>query len=231
MAINENVLQHYQNLRNIFPILTFLIFISCSSTKNLTTQQITGKYKWNGIYGIGSTIELKADQTFEYNSQIGLIGSTTFGTWEKEGIQITLNSNLQPPENGIDNYEIIETEKNESDFLFIKVIGPDNESVPFAACFLKQDTVTLTGASTDFQGITNLPMLKADSLIISFIGYKTIRHRLDSSFSAYIFKMKERSECYEYFTDEKWTFKNGRLYDPSIKKDKYVRKDYYERIE
>ncbi|NEV95065.1 carboxypeptidase-like regulatory domain-containing protein [Psychroflexus sp. YR1-1] len=217
-------------MRTSFTILTILIFISCSSTKNLTTDHIIGKYQWNGIYGIGSTIELKADQTFEYNWQTGLIRGTTFGTWEKDGTQITLNSNLQPPENGIENFEIIETEKNKSDSLLIKVIGSDNESVPFAACVLKQNTTTLTGASTDFQGETKLPKLEADSLIISFIGYKTIRHRLDSSVSTYVFKMEEENEYYEYFTNEKWTYKNERLYDPSIKKDKYVEKDYYEKI-
>jgi hypothetical protein len=196
----------------------------------LTTEQISGKYQWNGVYGIGSTIELKTDQTFEYNWQTGLIGGTTFGTWEKEGTRITLNSNLQPPKNGTEDFEIIETEKKESDSLLIKVIGPDNESVPFVDCVLKEDTSTLTGASTDFQGQTKLPKLDADSLIISFTGYKTIRHRLDSSFSTYVFKMEEGNEYYEYFTDETWTYKNGRLYDPSIKKDKYVKKDYYEKI-
>jgi hypothetical protein len=210
--------------------LTFLIFISCSSTKNLTAERIIGKYQWNGIYGVGSTIELKADQTFEYNWQTGLIWGTTIGTWEIEGAKITLNSELQPSENGIETFEIIKTEKNHTDSLLIKVVGIDNESVPFANCVLKQDTTTLTGASTDFQGETMLPKLEADSLIISFIGYKTIRYGLDSSVSTYVFKMEERHEYYEYFTGEKWKYKNGRLYDPSIKKDKYVKKKYYQRI-
>lgn len=196
----------------------------------MTTEQIIGKYQWNGIYGIGSTIELKADQTFEYNWQSGLILGTTFGTWEKEGTKITLNSHLQPPENGIEDFEIIETEKKKSDSLLIKVIGSDNESVPFAACVLKQNTTILTVASTDFQGETKLPKLEADSLIVSFIGYKTIRHQLDSSVSTYVFKMEVGNEYYEYFTNETWIYKNERLYDYSIKKNKYVEKDYYEKI-
>ena len=196
----------------------------------MTTEQIVGKYQWNGVYGVGSTIKLEADQTFEYNWQTGLIGGTSIGTWKKEGNKITLNSDLQPPEKGIQNFEIIETTKNESDSLSIKVLGPDNENVPFANCVLKQDTLTVTGASSDFQGEVMLPKLEADSLIISFIGYETIRHTLDSSVSNYIFKMEERNEYYEYFTDETWVYKNWRLYDPSIKKDKYVKKNYYERI-
>ena len=196
----------------------------------MTTEQIVGKYQWNGVYGVGSIIKLEADQTFEYNWQTGLIGGTSIGTWKIEGNKITLNSDLQPPEKGIQNFEIIETTKNESDSLSIKVLGPDNENVPFANCVLKQDTLTVTGASSDFQGEVMLPKLEADSLIISFIGYKTIRHTLDSSVSNYIFKMEERNEYYEYFTDETWVYKKWRLYDPSIKKDKYVKKNYYERI-
>jgi hypothetical protein len=217
-------------LRTSFIILTFLIFISCSSTKNLTREQIIGRYQWNGVYGVISTIKLKADQSFEYNWQIGLIGGTTFGTWEREGSKIILNSELQPFENGIETFEIIKAERKNSDFLSVKIIGPDNESVPFAACVLKQDTTTLKGVSTDFQGETKLPKLEADSLIISFVGYKTIRHKIDQSISTYVFKMEEGNDFYEYFTNETWTYKNGRLYDPSIKKDKYVKKDYYEKI-
>lgn len=207
-----------------------MIFVSCSTTKNLTTEQIIGKYQWNGIYGAESTIELKADQTFKYNWQTGLIGGTTFGTWEREGAKIILNSELQPSENGIQKFEITNTGSKKSDLLSIKVVGPGNESVPFATCVLKNDTTTLKEASTDLQGEAELPGLEADSLIISFVGYKTIRYKLDSSISTLVFKMEEGNEYYEYFTNETWTYKNERLYDPSIKKDKYVKKDYYEKM-
>ena len=217
-------------MRISYVILTLLIFISCSSTKSLTTEQIVGKYQWHGVYGIRSTIELKADQTFEYNWQTGLISGTTFGIWKRDENKITLNSKLQPPENEIQNFEIIRIEKYKSDSLSIKVIGYDNESLPSAFCVLMKDGLVLTGAGTDLQGETKLPKSEADSLIISFIGYKTISIPPDSSISKYIFKMEEGDEYYEYFTDETWTYKDGRLYDPSIKKDKYVKKNYYERI-
>jgi hypothetical protein len=218
-------------LRISFTILTFLIFVSCSTTKNITTEQIIGKYQWSGVYGVGSTIEIQEDQTFEYNWQAGLMRGTTFGTWERDGNKIILTSEMQPSKNGIENFEIISTERKSSDSLSIKVISPYKETVPFAACILKKDTTTLAGVSTDFQGETKLPKLEADSLIISLLGYKTIRHKLDHSISTYVFKMEEGNDYYEYFTGETWTYKNGRLYHSSIKKEKYVKKDYYEKIE
>jgi len=218
-------------MKKLFVILTSLIFVSCSSTKHLTSEQIIGKYQWDGFYGVGSTIELKEDQTFEYNWQAGLIWGTTFGTWEREGTKIILNSEIQPSENGIENFEIIRTERRSSDSLSIKVFGTDNETVPFADCVLKGDTTTLARASTDFQGETMLPRLDvADSLIISFVGYKLIRHKLNSTISTYVFKMKEANHYYEYFTNETWTYRNGRLYYPSIRKDRYVKKNYYKRL-
>lgn len=48
-------------------------------------KDIIGKYQWKGIYGVGSSIELKKDKTFEYNWQTGLVWGTTFGTWKREG--------------------------------------------------------------------------------------------------------------------------------------------------
>jgi hypothetical protein len=217
-------------LRTLYTILTILIFVSCSSNKNLTNEQVIGKYQRNGNYGLEYTIELKEDQTFEYNWQMGLISGTTFGTWKKEETKIIFNSERQPSEKGIEDYEIIMTEKKNYDSLSIKVVGPNNEPLHFATCALKVDTTTLIGTPTDIEGETKLPKLEsADSLTISFIGYETIRHKLDSSISRYEFKMKEGS-YYKYFTNETWTYKNGRLYNPSIKKNEYVKKNYYEKI-
>jgi len=217
-------------MKTYISIMTLLTLVSCSTTNNLTTEQIIGKYLWNGVYDVGSSIELKSDKTFEYKWHTGLIGGITFGNWKKEGNIIILNSDLERPQDGTEDFEIVKTVSKNTDSLSIRVISPKNESVPFATCVLKTDTNTLAEASTDFQGETKMPRLKADSLIISFLGYKTIRHQLDSSKSHYEFKMKEENEYYEYFTDETWTLRSGRLYDPSIKKNKYVKKNYYERI-
>lgn len=211
-------------------ILTFLTLLSCSSTKKLMNKDIIGKYQWKGIYGVGSSIELKKDKTFEYNWQTGLVWGTTFGTWKREGKKIILNSELQPSPSGIEDYEIIKTETNSSDSITIKILNPENEPLPFADCVLKSDTSIVTGTSTNLQGEARFSLTKADSLIVMFVGYKTIRHKLDHEVTRYVFKLEEVNEFYEYFTNDTWTYKKDRLYDPSIKKGRYIKKEYYEKM-
>ncbi len=195
----------------------------------MTTNDIVAKYQWKeDIYGVGSSIELKENQTFEYNWQTGLIGGTTCGTWKREGNKISLKSEFQPSQKGTD-YEIIKSENHNLDTLKIKVFSSDNEILSFASCVLQLDKKTIAYTSTDLQGIATLPKVTADSLIISFIGYKTIQHPLNKNMTYYELKMKESDEYYEYVTNEIWIYKNDRLYDLSIKKDKF-KKNYYERI-
>ena len=43
--------------------------------------------------------------------------------------------------------------------------------------------------------------------------------------------MQEENNPYHYFTDEKWTVKDGKLYDFSIRKNKWVKNNYYEWVE
>ena len=87
-----------------------LVFLSCSSTKNLTDKNIIGKYRVKSYSEGYSTIDLKEDNRFEYIwKTIGLIGGTTYGTWERDGNKIILNSDFQK------DYEIIRTDnKNQT---------------------------------------------------------------------------------------------------------------------
>lgn len=116
-----------------------------------------------------------------------------------------------------------------SDSLQIKLVGKENESIPFATCVLKRDTTTFIGAITGLDGETFLPAVRADSLIISALTYMTIRCKYDSSVSSYVLRMEEGDDYYRYFTDEKWTFKKNRLLAPSTKSDKQVNVRCYER--
>ncbi|WP_075590029.1 hypothetical protein [Labilibacter marinus] len=218
-------------MKTTFYILVFSILFSCSITKDLKTENIFGKYKWYGVYGVLSTIELNEDLTFDYNWHAGLMFGTTKGTWKIEGNKIILNSERQPSVDRIYDYETIEAKRKEFDSISIKVVCPENTNLHYAVCTLKDDSLTLVEAFTDFQGETKLPNLnQADSLIIKFIGFKTIRHKMDGLVSSYMFKMKEEYDSYEYFTNECWTYKREQLFDPSIKKDKDAKMNYYEKI-
>ncbi|MBL1281053.1 MAG: hypothetical protein COA33_012305 [Fluviicola sp.] len=196
----------------------------------MTSKQIIGKYQRSGFYDVGSTIELKDDESFEYNWWGGLNNGTTYGTWELEGDEITLNSTLQPVTDELETYEVIKVNSKFSDSLSIRVVDSKDRPMFSAICQLKADTIVIAGGYTNFKGEKKLPKWKADSLIIVHPGYYTIRYHLDTLMSRYEFRMEEKNIFYVYFTNDTWTYKKGRLYDPSIKKSKYIRKKYYQRL-
>ena len=203
--------------------------MSCSTTKNLTENKILGTYHWTGIYGVGASIELKKDGVFEYNWVTGLINGTTIGTWTLEGRKIKLNSEFQPDTNLNQDFEIISTEKSDTGLLTLKVLDSNGSPVYFARCFLEHNNKVIESSTTDLNGFAKLNKLDSDSLKIQFIGYKTVKIKYDKTVSHYEIKMKEIHDYYEYFTDKVLIYKNKRLYDKTIKKNKYVRKNYYER--
>ncbi|MDA7501866.1 carboxypeptidase-like regulatory domain-containing protein [Chitinophagales bacterium] len=218
-------------MKKLSAVLILLLFASCLSSRKLSTEQVIGKYHWNGIYGVASNIELSVDHTFEYNWQAGLSGGTTLGTWTKEGSKITLDSDQQPSEVPSDAFEIVNASSTNSNLLCLKIVNPENEPLPFVSCGLVADTTVLESTVTDFNGEAKLPRFTADSLVVSFVGYRTIELKLDNSISHYELRMKEQIRYYKFFTNEVWKLKRGRLYNPSIEKSKSTKKDYYEKAD
>lgn len=218
-------------MRSIPGIIILLACFACNSGKDLVSKSATGIYEWSGIYGVGSRMTLRNDQTFEFDWHWGLNSGTTCGSWTKRGNKIILNSELQPSKNKERSFDMLKTTIGNSDSIAIKIVDVTRIPLPFAACILKLDSTTLIGASTNFDGEAILPKLNADSLLVSFLSYKTIRLRLDHSVSAYELMMREGDEPYWYFTDEEWKYTNNRLYSPHIKKSEYVSKDYYEKVQ
>lgn len=197
--------------------MLLLIFVSCSSTKNLTDKDLIGKYQFEFDYWVNSTIDLKENNTFQYEWVAGLSGGTTYGTWKREKNKIVLNSEKQR----IKNYEVIRTDNKKSDSIIVKaVFYMGDEVLPLANCVLELNRKMVGSSSTNIDGIAVLPKVEADSLQVSFIGLKTIRHKLDKDITYYEFRMKD-DFFYEYFTNDIWVFKNGKLYDSE--KNKYLK--------
>lgn len=210
-------------------ILIYLLCTSCSTTKTLLRKEVTGKYYWSSIYGVHSTIQLNDDNTFEYKWTTGLISGTTIGDWNIDGKKMELNSSIQPIDDEQNNFDLIKGFSN-SDSLSLKIVDIDNQPIPFVHCIFKKDTSRLSGATTDFHGETKVLKLKADSLLIIPPGnFKTIQIKYEPLVSEYKIQLEEINEFYKYFTKEVWKIKNNRLYDSSIKKDKYTKKKYYEK--
>jgi hypothetical protein len=230
-AKRQSVIAHFKkdHLKKITTILTLLILISCSTTKNLKEDKLLGTYHWNGIYGVGASIQLKKDGVFEYNWVTGLVNGTTIGTWTLERRKIKLNSEFQPYTDLKKDFEIIKTEQSDTSLLTLKVLDTNDNPIYFANCFLAQNNKVIESSTTDFNGFAKLNKMDSDSLTIQFVGYKTVKIKYDKTVSHYEIQMKEVTDYYEYFTDKVFILKNDRLYDRTIIKDKYVRKNYYER--
>jgi hypothetical protein len=141
-----------------------------------------------------------------------------------------MNSDLQPSDEEAKGFQILSVSSTKLDSLIVRAVGPEGEPLVFANCVLKTSSDTLVGTATDFQGIAKLPLLQADSLIVYSVGLHTAKLHLDLTITEVELKLNEEYRFYQFFTDETWKLKYGRLYDPSIKKDKWVKKDFYERI-
>ncbi|MBK0403590.1 hypothetical protein I5M27_11375 [Adhaeribacter sp. BT258] len=215
-------------MRHSVTLIFALFLASCSSSKTLKSEKLIGKYSWKLMDVGGETIELKNDKTFEYTWVTGLAGGETNGSWKIEKNQIIFNSELQPLKES-EKYEVLEGFAQTDDSLLIKVTDQYNLPLPYASCVLKSDTTVIAWANTNSKGEAKLPRVNADSLIIPWIGFYTIRHSLDKSFSQYEFKMKDKPEFYQYFTNEIWTYNYGRLYPP-VEKLRYSKKDSFKRI-
>ncbi|MEM6378935.1 MAG: hypothetical protein AAF705_12015, partial [Bacteroidota bacterium] len=198
---------------------------SCVLQKKLRYDEVIGSYDHNVVYGVGSNLSLKGDQTFEYNWVAGLTEGKTTGSWKMAGRKIILRSERQPSSDRKDTYDILAVEKKPTDSLTIKLLGSKNEKVAFANCMLKKGDAVISGVATNEQGSAKLPKLpEADSLIIQFVGYQTIRHKFDPAVSGYKFRMLDIPEYYVYFEDEVWTFKRRLLNDTQSLNDKKLQR-------
>ncbi len=219
-------------MQSLFKTTSFLsvlwLLVSCTASKSPPAESVVGEYNYTGIYGVGSTINLKANHTFEFTWQTGLIFGTTTGIWKKKGSRLLLHSDLQPDPTA-KGYELVRTQKLPSDSLLVRLVESEGYGLWLANCWLTKEGEVLEGAAADENGMVRLPKLEADSIHVSYLEYRDINHPYDPSLSFMTFKMEEEKACYEFFTNEIWRFRKGRLYDPSIKRHRYAKKRYYER--
>ncbi len=212
----------------IFPLFA-LLFTNCSSTKDINPTAIIGDYQRKFKYNGGPTLSLKADRTFEYYWQQGLIGGTTTGKWNLEKNILILHSDRQP--NDEVDYRIIEMPRTVSDSFEIKVVdGKNQEVLPYANCALLKDSIFIAGEPTDDLGQCELPSSsEANYISIQYISYKqaTIPIKDLPSYS-FIVEMIDALEGYVYFTQKRLKVKGNRLYDPELKASKYD-KPYYKK--
>ncbi len=211
------------NIRYVF-IIALLFLLSCSSNRILTTSEIVGSYYMGDHFEINKHIKFFEDSTFEYHWQMGLLFGETIGRWKLDGEKIILNSNKQPLEKGAKKYEVSRLERETSDSLRVGVFYMNNEPIPFANIVLKLDSMPISGKVSTKDGTVAFAKQDVDEVLISTFYFDLISQTLDSTVSFIEFKLYEApDEYYQYFTNEVWNYKRGRLYAPSIKGNKYMK--------
>ena len=206
-------------------ILAFITFLnSCSSI--LTADKVIGKYKWDRIYGVESTIELKEDFSFKYEWQEGLAFGTTKGHYRISKNKIILTSEYPNP-NGYHPKVLMESKSGGEEFTLI-VLDHFGQPAYGHTWAIKNDSNQFTKGKLDINGRTSIKKEKGkDSLIVLTSGSEPIRIKIDSNLSYIKLQALEPKEFYHFFNDVSWTYRKGRIYNPEIKKDGIVKKNYY----
>jgi len=187
-------------MKSILKIILSFLFISCSSTKNISIDKIEGKYYWRSIYGVGESIEFKSDSTFIFKWQQGLNSGLTKGNIELKGKTINLNSELKKDSL---SYELIIPEQKQSEFYQIKVLDSELNPIELANCIVKKDNKNIEVTSTNENGIFVIDNKNIDEILIQFVGFKdAVIPISENSPKSIIVKLKY-DFFYEYFEEQK----------------------------
>ena len=210
-------------------IWSIVIICSCSGIKELDINTIYGKYRWISSYGDGgNSIYLKPDNTFIYNWRIGLCFGTTLGHWRVEKNNLILNSEFQP---GMVYVEFCPNEESGTEYN-IKLLALDTgEPLYFGCCKLMENSIVIEETYANEDGVCKLAVKQsADMLRFEYVGFESADLPLNGLRTNTItVKLKENG--YEYFTEEKWKISSTRVYDPRVKRSRYNRKGYLEKME
>ena len=175
-------------------------------------------------YDLWSKMTLNPDSTFKFEWKQGLLRGTTEGKWQSKRKKLVLTSELQPT---IQSYEVIESKENLKHGTMFKLLDNANDPLPFAIVGMHKKGELIATAQTELEGIATSVNSDFDSLSVNYVGYPKVRYQVkDSLANSFVIIFDEWDEMYRYFTGEKWKLKKDRLYDPQIRRSKYIKKPY-----
>ena len=210
----------------IISILTLFLGLNL---KSQVDSDIIGKYKRTGSLGFKASIELMSDSTFVYKWYIGMMGGISTGKWKMKGRKVILNSNRQPNENKSD-FTYTASIDSLTNKTTIKVQTDKGINIPTANCIVFSNGNKFV-KSTDSLGIAIFNIHPVERIKILFVGFKPVDFENNNpKRNNFTFFTQVIDDPYHYFTNEKWIYKNGKLFDRKIKSDRWTKK-YYEKIE
>jgi hypothetical protein len=218
------------SMKYLMSIILLVITCSCAIKKGIKCDDVIGVYYWQSIYGVGSSISIDKDSTFEYNWVMGLNSGMTEGNWKLFKNNLILNSNEQP------EVEVIKKINLLSDSTYICIDSSSVLQNSYDLDFTSVKIVKKDKSSERLKLDSNYRFVfftkNVDSVYIYSIFKTPIRLAVNElNYNHYCYKMKPDKSRYRYFTNDIWKYKNNRLYNTSIRKSRYNKVDYYKKKE
>jgi hypothetical protein len=194
-------------------LLTILLggLISCMVSKQVSEENLTGKYQYIGEYGISSSIEILPDKTFKYQWSAGMNSGTSMGKWQYKKGFIILNSEKQPSSQNTDTYEVLQELSKQEKTVTIKVVDSEKQPVPFVNCLLNTSKGEKKGVTTE-KGICSFETAGTiDKITLAYVGFKTAEYTPKETANYFEILLRKENENYEFFTNDKWEVKKDKL--------------------
>lgn len=216
-------------MKNILVLSIVFLMSSCVLYKTISVKEVVGRYSWSCIYGVGSEIEFNIDSTFKYTWFAGLNNGVTEGNWTIKNNKIVLNSEKQP------GFDVTREYNTTSDSTTICIDQNskllDDSDLGFTTAVIVKMDKSKSKIKFDSQMCTTFLTKEVDSIYITSMFKEPIHLSVEELKSNnYYLVMKDWRSHYRYFTDEEWLYKRGRIFNPTIKKDRYIKENYYKRI-
>lgn len=200
---------------NLLILIFSILCISCKSN-------IYGLYKYD--YPLGDNhiiVHIKEDQTFNLKFKDFHTTGTSSGKWERYGKDTLVFDTYKKP---LNTYEIIKKEKTLQNYKVF--IAKDDTGYPLPSA----NFTIFSNKGEDKRMSTNEGLIKVnneliiDSLIIEYLGFKTINYQIEENISNYYeFHLSpiaiEEIE-YWFLENEKMRLSNKKLYYKDLELEK-----------
>ena len=201
------VIAHLEMKIHVLGILVVLLN-SCLSSNS---SQIIGTYRTKGGIEWGAKMKLNNDSSFSFITQGGLLFYETTGKWKVKNRYIIFNSDLQP--NEFKPHEILECVQTQNNYIAINLVRDDSSSYPGLSVAGYFNGKFSEGKISDNRGRIQLNNLLIDSIVIAGVGIPKIELNVHECNYFKIAPGSAPPHGYEFFTNEKWKIKAGKLID------------------
>lgn len=190
-------------MKQIFILLLILVLVSCHSSK-----KVAGIYSSKHLL-TNHTLELKADSTFIYLLEGGLLNQNSEGVWSINSLgNIVLNSyeSLKP------NITYVAVENKPIDNLKVRIVNELDNPLPYASVVLNDDELNL-GFSLNENGDGECKFVRLKTIKVNYLGEEYYHSIIDDNDNAncILIRVRLKKISQLYLEREKWKVKGRKL--------------------